>query len=152
MNDLFAADDAATPLTEDEKAELIPSFITFRYELNAMEQSNVLEAEQWAFSRRNREILAEKFLRELHKRMFGKVWKWASSFRKTARNIGVEAWKISVELRTLLDDTRFWMEHKTYPAEEIAAQFHHRLVWIHPFPNDNGRHARLAADLLSLMP
>jgi Fic-DOC domain mobile mystery protein B len=148
MNDIFTADDAATPLTDDEKADLIPSFITFRNELNAMEQSNILEAEQWAFGKKQREILDEKFLRELHKRMFGKVWKWAGSFRKTARNIGVDAWKISVELRTLLDDTRFWIEHKTYPAEEIAARFHHRLVWIHPFPNGNGRHARLAADLL----
>ncbi|MEK8017864.1 MAG: Fic family protein [Candidatus Parabeggiatoa sp.] len=26
--------------------------------------------------------------------------------------------------------------------------FHHRLVWIHPFPNGNGRHTRLMADLI----
>lgn len=29
------------------------------------------------------------------------------------------------------------------------ARFHHRLVFIHPFPNGNGRFARLATDLLA---
>ncbi|MHB1352314.1 MAG: Fic family protein [Thiobacillus sp.] len=35
---------------------------------------------------------------------------------------------------------------------EPAARFGHRLVWIHPFPNGNGRHARLATDLLLARP
>ena len=51
-------------------------------------------------------------------------------------------------LRILLDDCRYWIEHGTYPPDEIAARFHHRLVLIHPFANGNGRHARLATDLL----
>ena len=45
-------------------------------------------------------------------------------------------------------DTRYWIEHKTFPPDEIAIRFHHRLVAIHPFPSGNGRHARLAADFL----
>jgi Fic-DOC domain mobile mystery protein B len=147
-HDIFTADEAATPLAEEEKDGLIPAFITFRHELNAVEQENILSAEQWAFGRKQRNVLSEKALRELHKRMFGKVWKWAGHFRKTARNIGMDAWKIAVELRILLDDTQFWIAHETYTPDEIAARFHHRLVWIHPFPNGNGRHARLAADLL----
>ncbi len=36
-----------------------------------------------------------------------------------------------------------------YPALELAVRFHHRLVSIHPYPNGNGRHSRLAADLLA---
>jgi Fic-DOC domain mobile mystery protein B len=48
----------------------------------------------------------------------------------------------------LLDDTKSWIEYKTYPPDEIAVRFHHRLVQIHPFPNGNGRHGRLMADLL----
>ena len=51
-------------------------------------------------------------------------------------------------LRQLLDDTKAWIEYKSYPPDEIAVRFHHRLVQIHPFPNGNGRHARLMADLL----
>jgi fido (protein-threonine AMPylation protein) len=31
---------------------------------------------------------------------------------------------------------------------DMAVRFHHGLVQIHPFPNGNGRHTRLMADLL----
>lgn len=145
--DLFDQDDAATPLTPEERDGLIPSYITLRHELNEAEQANILAAGEWAFAR-TREVLDEKFLKGLHKRMFGRVWRWAGAFRLTERNIGVAPHRIAVELRTLLDDCRYWIEHGTYPPDEIAARFHHRLVSIHPFPNGNGRHARLATDLL----
>ena len=140
-------DDAATPLTAEELADLIPSYISVRPELNEAEQSNILEAEEWAFSRK-RDVLDENFLKNLHKRMFGRVWKWAGAFRHSEKSIGVDAYKIQVELRNLLNDCRYWIEHGTYEPDEIAARFHHRLVLIHPFPNGNGRHARTAADLL----
>ncbi len=140
-------DDASTPLTEEEREDLIPSYITLRPELNEAEQANILEAEEWALARK-RDVLDERFLTGLHKRMFGGVWRWAGKFRKTERNIGIDAYRISVELRQLLDDCRYWIEHGTYEPDEIAARFHHRLVLIHPFPNGNGRHARMATDLL----
>jgi Fic-DOC domain mobile mystery protein B len=73
---------------------------------------------------------------------------WAGQFRKTPRNIGVDACQIGPMLRQLLDDVRYWVEHQTYAPDEIAVRFHHRLVWIRPFPNGNGRSSRLAADLL----
>lgn len=148
MNDpLFEGDDAATPLTPDEKKGLIPSYITLRRELNEAEQLGITAAEEWAFSRK-RDVLDEAFLRRLHKRMFKDVWRWAGEFRSTPRNIGVEAWNISSMLRNLIEDARYWVSHGVYPPDEIAVRFHHRLVLIHLFPNGNGRHARLAADLL----
>jgi len=144
-----AGDDAATPLDPEERRQLIPTYIATRAQLNEAEQINITEADIWAFAR-TRGVLGEKFLLDLHKRMFGKVWRWAGNLRVTARNIGVEAYKIGPELRTLLDDVRFWIEHQTYSPDEIAVRFHHRLVWTHPFPNGNGRHARMAADLLAV--
>ena len=144
---LLGQDDASTPLEYEERADLIPSYITLRRELNEAEQANILEAEDWAFKRK-REVLDEESLKRLHKRMFGRVWRWAGKFRKTERNIGVDVHRIQVDLRQLLDDCRYWIENNSYPADEIAAHFHHRLVFIHPFPNGNGRHARLATDLL----
>lgn len=140
-------DDAATPLTEEEREQLIPSYITLRSELNEAEQANILEAEEWAFARK-RDVLDERFLKNLHKRMFGRVWRWAGQFRQSERNIGVDAYRISTDLRQLIDDCRYWIENGTFDPDEIATRFHHRLVSIHPFPNGNGRHARLAADLL----
>lgn len=140
-------DDAATPLTPEERAQLIPSYITLRHELNEAEQAGIADADRWAFSRK-RDVLSEKFLLDLHRRMFADVWRWAGKYRQSERNIGVDHWRIAVDLRSLLDDTRFWIANQTFAADEIATRFHHRLVFIHPFPNGNGRHARLAADLL----
>lgn len=137
-------DDAATPLTLDEKQGLIPSYITLRQELNEAEHIAITAAEAWAFSRL-RDVLDEAFLRRLHKRMFKDVWRWAGEFRTTPRNIGVDPWIIPSMLRNLIEDARYWVLHGIYPPDEIAVRFHHRLVSIHPFPNGNGRHARLAA-------
>jgi len=147
MSDLFQTDEASTPLTEEETSDLIPSYITFRAELNALEQRNILEAERAYIIRKPKTILEIHFLKKLHKQMFGNVWKWAGTFRKTARNIGVDAFMIQTELKKLVDDVQFWIEQGTYTPDEIATRFHHRLVWVHPFPNGNGRHARLATDL-----
>jgi Fic-DOC domain mobile mystery protein B len=149
MIDPLMDNDDATPLTPEEQEGLIPTYISLRRELNEAEQAGILSADQWAFARK-RDVLDEALLRELHRRMFGDVWKWAGSFRLTPRNLGVEPWKIPTDLRLLLDNVRYWIEHHTYPADEIAARFHHQLVWIHPFPNGNGRLSRLAADLLTV--
>lgn len=140
-------DDASTPLTEEEQEGLIPSYITLRRELNEAEQANILEAEQWAFTRK-RNVLDERFLNKLHERMLGRVWRWSGQYRRSGKNVGVDAYRIPQELRLLLDDCRFWIENATYVPDEIAARFHHKLVWIHLYPNGNGRHARLATDLL----
>jgi Fic-DOC domain mobile mystery protein B len=143
-------DDAATPLTDAEKRDLIPIDITYRRDLNAAEQRNIVRGQQWALRRRRRQrdVLTEKFVRDLHSHMFGDVWRWAGDFRLSARNIGINHWEIPMALRTLLDDARTWIENKVCPADEIAVRCHHRLVQIHAFPNGNGRHARLLADLL----
>lgn len=148
MSDLLdRPDDAATPLSEEEREGLIPSYITLRGELNEAEQANILEAQEWAFGRK-RNVLDERFLNNLHRRMFGNVWRWGGQYRRTGKNVGVDAYRIPLELRQLIDDCQFWIEHETYAPDEISARFHHRLVWIHPYPNGNGRHARLATDLL----
>ncbi len=150
IDPLEEQDDASTALPPEEREDLIPSYITLRSELNEAEQANILEAEEWTFSRK-RDVLSERFLLVLHKRMFGNVWRWAGKYRRTERNIGVDPYRISQDLRLLIDDCRYWIEHGVYATDEIGARFHHRLVWVHPFPNGNGRHARMATDLLLVM-
>jgi Fic-DOC domain mobile mystery protein B len=150
VSDLFERpDDAATPLTPEEMRDLIPAHIAYRRELNEAEQENIVLAQAWALSRR-RDPLSEKFVKDLHRRMLGDVWRWAGKFRTSARNIGIDYWQIPVALRQLLDDAKAWIEYGTYAPDEIAVRFHHRLVQIHPFPNGNGRHSRLMADLLAM--
>lgn len=148
MTDLFGEPDDATPLEPSEREGLLQSWITTRADLNEAEQANIDSGAGWAFRRRTAHILQEAFVTELHSRMLGDVWSWAGTFRRTERNIGIEAYRIGVELRNLLDDVRYWVANSIYPPDEIAIRFHHRLVAIHPFPNGNGRHARLMADLL----
>lgn len=138
----------ATPLDPDEAAGLIPSHITTHAQLNEWEMLNILQGERWAFSRRHKNILEVDFIRGLHKRMFGDTWRWAGLFRTTEKNIGVDPLHIPPALLNLCKDVKTQFEHKSYPLDEIAARFSHRLVAIHPFANGNGRLSRTSADLL----
>jgi Fic-DOC domain mobile mystery protein B len=148
VNDIFdQPDGAATPLTDAEKRDLRPAYISNRAELNAAEQENIARGQEWAFARR-RALLGEPFIRSLHRHMLGDVWRWAGHFRTSERNIGIDHWDIPVAIRNLIDDAKAWIEHQSYPADEIALRVHHRLTLVHPFANGNGRHARLMADLL----
>ena len=147
MSDLFQEPDDATPLTPEERRELIPAHIAYRRELNEAEQDNIGRAQDWALGRR-RDLLTEKFIKDLHRHMLGDVWRWAGKFRTSERNLGIAHHEIPVAVRQLLDDARTWIEHSAYAPDEIAVRVHHRLVHIHAFPNGNGRHARLIADLL----
>jgi Fic-DOC domain mobile mystery protein B len=150
-NPLFDEDDDAnTPLTYEEREQLIPTYITLRSELNEAEQINIAQANRWLVRMRARDVLSDAFLRELHKRMFGGVWQWAGEYRQTPRNIGIDAYRIPVEVRQLVDDVRYHVDHESFAPDEIAVRFSHRLVSIHPFPNGNGRHSRMAGDLLAL--
>ena len=139
----------ATPLDPDEIDDLKIKTITTRGELDRWEQQNIGEAMDWLNTRKHKsEILNESFVKKLHEKMLSKVWTWAGSFRKTDKNIGVDKYKIGIELKTLLDDTKYWIDNDTYESDEIAIRFHHQLVKIHCFPNGNGRHSRLMTDIL----
>ena len=144
---IFETDDNSTPLTEEEKQQLKAKWITTRAELNELETKGIANAEIWLLKNK-KDILNETFIKNLHKKMFGDIWKWAGTFRTTERNIGVAPYEIQPKLRILLDDVRFWVDNQTFSPKEIAIRFHHRLVQIHPFPNGNGRISRLMADLL----
>jgi Fic-DOC domain mobile mystery protein B len=139
-----------TPLDEDEKEGLRIPTIATRGELDEFEQQNIEQAIQWTLGRsfRPEMVFTEDFVRKLHKRMFSDVWAWAGTFRSTNKNIGVDKWQIATALKSLLDDLRYWHEHDTYPPDEIALRFKHRLVSIHCFANGNGRHSRLMADII----
>jgi Fic-DOC domain mobile mystery protein B len=140
----------ATPLDPDEAAGLVPTHITTQGDLNAWEQANILQGDRWAGRQKKRDLLDEGFVRELHKKMFDQTWEWAGTFRKSNKNIGVDWPQISLKLRDLLDNTRYQIEHQVFDPDEIVVRFHHQLVWIHAFPNGNGRHARLMADILTV--
>ena len=142
--------DGQTPLDEDEKQGLLITTITTRGELDEFEQLGVEKAIEWTMKRKLtlQQIFTEDFVRELHRRMFEDIWKWAGQFRTSNKNLGVDTNHIRADLRKLLDDCRYWIEHNVFTEDEIALRFSHRIVSIHPFSNGNGRHSRLIADIL----
>ncbi len=139
-----------TPIDEDEKDGLLIPTISTRADLDEYEQENIEEAIQWLHTRALKSgiLFTEKFIKGLHRRMYGSVWRWAGTFRTSNKNLGVHPTQITVALKTLLDDAAYWTEKSTYPPDEIAIRFKHRLVSIHCFPNGNGRHSRLMADII----
>lgn len=138
----------ATPIDLDEAAGLIPAHLTLQSELDEYEEANILEATEWLFARGRGDPLDERFIHVVHDRMFNQTWKWAGKPRRSDKNLGVSWFEIPMRLRQMLGDVRAQIEYRAYPPIEIAARFHHRLVAIHVYPNGNGRHARLMADLL----
>ena len=144
----FTEPDGATPLDPDEMQGLKFPHVTTRGELDELEQANIEQGLAWIARRRGGSIFDDRFIRTLHKRLFGDVWTWAGEYRLTEKTIGIDPLHIAVQLRMLLDDARHWAEHDVHPPLEAAARFHHRMVQIHPFANGNGRHARIAADIM----
>jgi Fic-DOC domain mobile mystery protein B len=141
----------STPLDEDDINSLIPSVGT-QENLNEFEQTNITEAYAWALNPRvlrNQDPLTEPYVRDLHKRMFNNIWKWAGIYRQKDLNIGVSHHQIRDQIPALLGNARYWIESQTFDVDEIAIRVHHRMVWIHPFRNGNGRHARLLADVIA---
>jgi Fic-DOC domain mobile mystery protein B len=146
--------EGAIPLDPTEAEGLRLPHISTREQLNKWEQENILEAELKFFSRKRRDLLSEGFMLRLHKQMFGNVWKWAGKYRTSEKNIGLPSWEVAVAVRGLCEDAKLWIGSASGgadaadAADKLAARFHHRLVYIHPFANGNGRHARTMADLL----
>ena len=139
-----------TPLDEDEKEGLKIKTVTTQGELDEFEQLNIEKAVEWTINSNLmlEKILSEKFIKDLHKKMYGDVWKWAGEFRRSEKSIGIAWTQIGIELKNLLDDAKYWIENNTFSQEEIAIRFKHRIVSIHCFPNGNGRHSRMMADII----
>lgn len=137
-------------IDEDEKEGLKIKSITTQNELDEFEQYNIEKAVEWTMrvNLKPDKILTEKFIKDLHKKMYGDIWRWAGEFRKSNKNIRTNWTQIGIELKNLIDDTKYWLENNTYSPEEIAIRFKHRIVAIHCFPNGNGRHSRMMADII----
>jgi Fic-DOC domain mobile mystery protein B len=136
-----------TELSEDDRLGLIPTYIATREELFEAEQRNIIEG-MLGRHPTSVELLDDTYLRQLHRAMFGKVWRWAGTYRIRETNIGINPIDITVAVRDLVREATTWVELGTYEPNELAIRFHHRMVAIHPFPNGNGRHGRIASDYL----
>lgn len=148
---VFQYQTGQTPIDPDEKEGLVPTHLESMDDLNAWEQHNIVRAAMWGERAcRRREVLEEDFVRQLHKRMLDRTWAWAGTFRKSDKSIGVPWEQVAVRLSQLLENTKWQRDNEPLSVDALAVEFHFKLVSVHPFPNGNGRHARMMADLLAM--
>ncbi|HXQ81690.1 MAG TPA: mobile mystery protein B [Opitutaceae bacterium] len=144
------ADAGSGPIAPKEAALLLPSLST-RAQLDEIERLRINAARVWAMRGavlRRGDLLTEAFVRDLHRRMFGGIWRGAGRYRTNEGGKGWEARRIPGGVRMFLDDAEGWIRFSTYPVHEAAVRLHHRLRSIQPWSNGNGRHARLLADIV----
>jgi len=150
----FEYPEGATPIDADAANDLLQPQITTQAQLNEAEKANILKGQLWTRSGRHTEVLDEQFIKNVHKRMFGDVWKWAGKFKRTDHQNERFARReeVGVRLKQLLENTKYRLEHASPTNQnewdQFGAEFHHQLVLVHAFANGNGRHAREITDLL----
>jgi Fic-DOC domain mobile mystery protein B len=145
--------DGNTPIRGEEAEQLIPRISTMG-ELNEYETLNIVQAREWAFNGKTLKStnpLEESYVRTLHSKMFGQVWKWAGTYRKNELSIGCDPAEIVQRIPQLLANTQYCLDYKTFPVDECLIRFHYQLVSkIHSFANGNGRHARMITDVIAV--
>jgi len=141
-----------TVLSPVEKKGLKLTHISNMKELDEAEQMNINEGLLWLQGQKSEDYISEDFFQKLHLKLFGKVWRWAGVYRHTNKNIGIDYWKVPREMNGFVENANYWLKNKSYPDwPEFLAHFHHKLVFIHPFPNGNGRFSRIVTNHLCKM-
>ncbi|MCK5614544.1 mobile mystery protein B [Candidatus Pacearchaeota archaeon] len=138
----------ATPI--DDISGLIPEWVRTQQDLNLVEAENISQAARKYLSGNiglPQKWFTVRFLQKVHLNMLGEVWDWAGRFRTTNTIPGVVPYRIRSDLEGLCAEVSYWSSNAVeLTLLEQAARIHHRLVFIHPFPNGNGRFSRLVAD------
>ena len=140
-----------TPIDEEESNGLLVKTISTLWELDEFEQLNIEEFRASLMGRKLKaeQVFADTFIKDSHRKMYGQEWSWAGKYRLTDKNLGIDKWKITQATKQLCDDALYWSKSNAYPWDELAILFKHRLVSIHCFPNGNGRHSRMIADIIN---
>lgn len=145
----FVNREGSTPLDENQTEGLKFSHITTMSELDEVEDINIQKGLEWLNAQRTADYLTTEFLCKLHEKLFGDVWSWAGKFRRSDINLSkISTYDIGPQLKNLFEDASVWIKNEKMSWDEISAELHHRLIWIHPFPNGNGRTTRIFTEFV----
>lgn len=144
----FFYPEGATPI--DDISGLKPPWVKTQKDLNQVEAENISNAVSKYLLKAispPKKWFNTSTLKKIHYDMFCDVWDWAGEFRNTQTIPGMPSYQIVEALENLCCDVFFWCnESCNLSVIEQAAIIHHRLVFIHPFLNGNGRFSRLVSD------
>lgn len=146
--------DGSTPVDAEQLKGIKFPHVKTQGEIDELEDLNIQKGIDWLHRQKGKEYLTSAFLCKLHKKLFGDVWKWAGTYRKVDVNLSkITPFQIPMDLEEFFRDMQAWMDtgNKNIKWDEFFAEFHHRLVSIHPFPNGNGRTTRLMTEHLQRM-
>ncbi|MGB0911459.1 MAG: mobile mystery protein B [Nitrospirales bacterium] len=145
-----------TQIIETKSAEdtsgLILTHLTSSSARNAVEAESISRAYDKHIFRARRKNSASKWLTDnlickVHADMFADIWNWGGQFRKIQLLVGAAPQDIHDQISLLSRDFLSWNHTSTMPVLELAARLQHRLIYIRPFINGNGRLARLLTDI-----
>jgi Fic-DOC domain mobile mystery protein B len=140
----FIDRDGSTPLDPDQITGIKFSHLVNMGELDEVEDLNIQKGLEWLNRQKGDDYISMEFFCKLHEKLFSDVWKWAGKFRKVEVNLSqIRSYDVGPQLKMFFEDVKIWIESGKMSWDEIAAEMHHRLIAIHPFPNGNGRTTRI---------
>lgn len=131
--------------------------LTTKQEINEAEAVGVIRAETWLTRLDYPLDITPSFILDLHRTAFAHLYEWAGKWRTSTPNVGSflppPPVKIPQLIYEFVDDLRFRMTQIESANQEVLAELlafaHHKLVFIHPFTNGNGRSSRLLTNALA---
>lgn len=150
MSRFFQNREGQTPLEEDMRFDLKLKHVQDMTELYELEIENIALGIAWCQGTSVNHLDYAQWI-ELHRRMYGEVWKFAGVIRKTELNNPdfLMPFEVRPALLGLEKDLKFWLAENSYSPKEMLAIFHERLLTIHPFKDGNGRWARVLTEFIS---
>jgi fido (protein-threonine AMPylation protein) len=133
------------------------SWLTTKHEINEAEAAGVVRAETWLTELDYPLDFTTSFISEAHRIAFAHLYEWAGHWRTSTPNVGSflppPPNKIPQLMYKFQDELRFRVsqiqDNSPDAVADLLAFAHHRLVFIHPFTNGNGRTARLLTNALA---
>lgn len=133
--------------------------LTSKEMLNEQEALGVARVERYLLEEFDYPVeLSVGLVQDLHRRTFAHLYAWAGQWRTQVPNVGAylppPANRVPQLLYEFIDELRHRQSllgdiPRASAVALLLAFVHHRLVAIHPFPNGNGRTARLFTNLLA---
>nr|BCX00339.1 MAG: hypothetical protein KatS3mg041_0385 [Bacteroidota bacterium] len=125
--------------------------------INRAELEGIARAQHFIFSLSPRQPITAALIRRIHYEAFHHLYEWAGKYRRVSVLVGVleppHPAQVPLLMYQLEKNLELRLPYATRGMEELVevlAEVHHRLTFIHPFRNGNGRTARLVCDLISL--